>query len=140
MCRQKDCTSYGKSVNHEKVHKLLEEVLKEIAINPKLYKAFEAVLMDLSKNEQKIQINMIKNLEQQFKKVTKQIEKIQARILEADDEQIVSFYEVKLKELFVEKATIEDKKSSSKESVKDVLQTRQEARQILENPLSLWEI
>ena len=140
-CRKKGCELYGKSINSIKIHTLLKDKLTSIAIDPELYLSFKWVLDDLNKNETDIQKNIAKENHRKLLKIEKEIKKFQERVLGTDDSEMIKFYEDNLKQLFQEKLTFEEKVNDENQlGMWTILQTRKEAKVILENPLFIWEL
>ena len=140
-CRQKECEMYGKSFNNHKVHDELEAILKSMKIDPSLHTAFEKVLEDVCNSDKEMQWATKQRNKQKIKEIDKSVNKLQDRILEASSGKVMELYEKKIDSLMLEKEALENEMHISDSIDKQVvLQTRQDAKAILENPAFVWEL
>ncbi len=110
-------------------------------IDPKLYHAFEKVMEDICKEDRELQDNLMKKHEVRVKTIGENIDKLQDRILNADSPQMMDLYEQKITNLLAEKESLQnDIFSNSTIDKQVILQTRQDTKVILENPLFVRQL
>ncbi len=107
-------------MNGDKLHKLLEEKLDSISIQVDLHESFRKVLSDLSEQEQSTVVLYKKELI----KIDKQIQRLQERIIDIEEPELVTFYEKKIKDIIKEKMMLTEKIENSQIRMRNTLRTR----------------
>ncbi len=115
-------------------HKLLEEKLDSISIQADLHDSFRKVLSDLSEQEQRVQDSTVILYKKELTKIEKQTHRLQERIIDTDEPELVTLYEKKMKGLIKEKMVLTEKSESAEFTVRNTLRTRGDAKYILLNP------
>lgn len=100
-------------MNCKLVHKALVDKLNDISLKPELYELFKEILTKLKKDEEKIQESVVSIHKKKLFKVEQQITKLQERVLDTDDPELVSFYENKIKELIQERIALKEKSTTT---------------------------
>lgn len=138
-CRHKECTLYGKSIWNKRVHAGFEEYLEGLRIHESRLWLFGDALQDIRSKEQDC---IYAKQEEKVKRITciqQEIERVQERIFNSEQNDLIQIYEKKLLQLSQEKESLQEQIDPDNQLKIDIPNLITNTSAIIANPLLVRE-
>ncbi|MER2511208.1 MAG: recombinase family protein [Nitrosomonas ureae] len=139
MCFKKGCVDYRKSIAKHTIEGEFEQLLFQLTPSENLISMVKAMFKVLWDDRASRRTQNSVAFENEIKKISLNIDKLLNRILESENQTLVSTYEKKLKSLEYEKAALNEKIARCGSALPDYDKTFRTALDFLQNPYKLWD-
>ncbi len=138
FCFTKGCEYYRKSIRKEKIEDEFEKILQNLCPSENLFSMCKKMFKQLW--EHKIQMRGKDKLaiKDELKKTEEQIDKLLERVINAENQIVITAYEKQIKKLENKKFVLQEKIANSGDNLPDYDKTFRTAFLFLSNPYKLW--
>ena len=138
MCFKKGCSHYRKSIRRDVIEGEFEQFLMSLKPTPELFDLAKDMFRDLWDYRVAFQKSHSKSLELEINKTERKIEQLLDRIVEAEDNTVVSAYEKRISQLQLDKQVMQEKIAKCGRPIRDFDDSFRTAMDFLANPHELW--
>ena len=138
FCQTKSCDQHRKSIKRELIEGEFETLLKNLRPAQNLFKMAYEMLSDLWQHQEDLSKEQIKIAKVELVKIERQSEKMIDKIVETDNDDLISAYEKKIRKLATEKLVLSEKIQNFGQPITNFKETYRTAMSFLSNPYKLW--
>ena len=138
MCFKKGCDQYRKSIRKEKLEGEFEALLLDLHPSENLVSMAKVMFQELWEGRAKDRKRDILSVENELRKIERQVGQFLDRIVEADNQSVVGAYEKRIKELEQQKIVLSEKIAKCGRALPDFDETFRTALSFLASPCNLW--
>jgi site-specific DNA recombinase len=138
LCDTRGCAMTRKSIRAEVIERDFEKLLGELHPTEGLFNLAFQMFRDLWDAKAASMQGQTAHMRQELATVTRKVDQLLERIVDASSDSVVRAYERKIKELESQKAMLADKIANSGKPIRSFSETYRTAFDFLANPSKLW--
>lgn len=138
FCQSRTCSERKKSIRKEVIEAEFETLLSQLTPSQQLFKVARAMLKDLWDVRLKNANEQVRVAKVEIAKLDRKLELLMERLLNADNELIITNYENQIKKIEEEKLLLAEKAQKQAQPKQSFEETYRTACTFLESPMKLW--
>ncbi len=139
LCVTKGCASKGKSIPRQKIEDAFGEIVRSLQPTPSLYQLAKAMFKQAWGQRQAQAGDTALRLKRDIAKLETQTEQLLDRIVDANNESVITAYEARIAKLELEKAIKHEKLENSTVTPHSFETMFEHASKFLASPCKLWD-
>ncbi|MWD26899.1 recombinase [Aquicoccus sp. SCR17] len=139
LCPTKGCESYRKSIKRDELEGAVEGLLQQIEPSARLYELVKTMFRDAWNHRLAKASDTAQSMKTSIKRIETQIEQLLDRIVDANNDSVISAYEKRIAKLEREKALAEEKLSGLGKPRLTLEESFEHAMRFLSSPWSIWK-